>query len=135
MKACRKRRLLSVVGILSHACRRLIDLTTSVQQLDRFVRLNREARADIEWWWQFGQEWNGTAMMWHAGYSRPEVTLTSDAPGSWECGAWWDTKWFQRQWQGLGKSATYGITAKELLPIVVAVASCGKTWQGKAVLA
>ena len=73
MKACRKRQLLSVVGILSHACkavragrsfvRRLIDLSSSVRQLDRFVRLSREARADLEWWCQFGQEWNGTAMM------------------------------------------------------------------------
>ncbi len=144
-KACRKRQLLSVVGILSHACkavwagrsfvRRLIDLAASVQQLDRFVRLNREARADIEWWSQFGQEWNGTSMMWHAGRWRPEAVVTSDASGSWGCGAWWESEWFQLQWQGLGESATYGITAKELLPIVVAMASWGKRWQGRAVLA
>ena len=49
-KACRKRDLLSLIGILSHACktvragrsflRRLIDLSTEVKQLNRFVRLN-----------------------------------------------------------------------------------------------
>ncbi len=33
-----------------------------------------------------------------------------------------------------GESATYGITAKELLPIVVAVAVWGKAWQGKAMV-
>ena len=150
MKACRKRHLLSVVGILSHAfkavragrsfVRRLIDLSTSVRKLDRFVRLSREARADIEWWVQFGLDWNGTAMMWHVDRSRPDVVLTSDAStsdasGAWGCGAWWETRWFQLQWLGLGESASYGITAKELLPIVVAVASWGKAWQGKAVLA
>ena len=143
MKACRKRQLLSLVGILSHACkavregrsfvRRLIDLSITVKQLDRFVRLNREARADLEWWFQFGQEWNGTAMMWHVDRARPEVVLTSDASGSWGCGAWWESRWFQLQWQGLGETANYGITAKELLPIVVAVACWGKEWQGKAV--
>ncbi len=106
-----------------------------MQQLDRFVRLIREARVDIEWWSQFGQEWNGTSMMWHAGRWRPEVVVTSDASGRWECGAWWESEWFQLQWQGLGESATYGITAKELLPIVVATASWGKMLQGRAVLA
>ena len=61
--------------------------------------------------------------------------LTSDASGAWGCGAWWETRWFQLQWLGLGESASYGITAKVLLPIVVVVASWGKAWQGKAVLA
>lgn len=145
MKACRKRQLLSVIGVLSHASkavragrsfvRRLIDLSAGVQHMDRFVRLSREARADIEWWYQFGQEWNGTAMMWHVSRASPQVILTSDASGGWGCGAWWETKWFQLQWQGLGESATYGITAKELLPIVVAVAIWGKAWQGKVVVA
>ena len=145
MKACRKRQLLSLVGILSHACkavragrsfvRRLIDLSTTVKQLDRFVRLNREARADLEWWFQFGQEWNGTAMMWHVDRARPEVVLTSDASGSWGCSAWLESRWFQLQWQGLGETANYEIMVKELLPIVVAVACWGKEWQGKAVVA
>ncbi len=30
---------------------------------NRRVRLNVEARADLEWWFQFGLDWNGTAMM------------------------------------------------------------------------
>ncbi len=105
-----------------------------MQQIDRFVRLSREARADIEWWYQFGQDWNGTAMMWHVSRTSPEVIVTSDASGSWGCGAWWETKWLQLQWQGLGESASYGITAKELLPIVVAMATWGKFWQSKTVM-
>ena len=65
-KACRKRDLLSIIGVMSHACkavragrsflRHLIDLSMSVNHLNRHVRLNVEARADIEWWHQFVQE-------------------------------------------------------------------------------
>ena len=72
-KAGRKRELLSLKGVLAHACkavragrsflRRLIDLSTSVRCLDRFVGLNAAARSDIEWWFQFSASWNGMAMM------------------------------------------------------------------------
>ncbi len=75
MKPCRKQELLSVVGHLSHACRavragrsfmrRLLDLSATVRSLDRRVRLNVAARADLEWWRRFGLHWNGTAMMSH----------------------------------------------------------------------
>ncbi len=73
MKCCRKRDLDSILGLLNHACnvvragrsfkRRLQDLSMSVRREDRRARLNVEARADLEWWWQFGLRWNGTAMM------------------------------------------------------------------------
>ena len=62
-KACRKRELLSLIGSLSHACRvvrsgrvflrRLIDLSTKANQLDHYIRLNAEAKADLEWWHHF----------------------------------------------------------------------------------
>ena len=67
-KPCRNRDLLSVIRHLSHACkavragrsflRRLLDLSMTVKQLDRRVCLNVSARADLEWWWQFGLQWN-----------------------------------------------------------------------------
>ena len=56
-KACRKRELLSLIGLLSHACkavrtgrsflRRLIDLSTRAKQLDHYVRISRDSRSDI----------------------------------------------------------------------------------------
>ena len=62
-KACRKRDLLSLIGVLSHASkvirasriflRRLIDLSTTARHLDHFIRLNGDARSDLEWWAQF----------------------------------------------------------------------------------
>ena len=146
-KACRKRDLLSLIGILSHACkavkagrsflRRLIDLSTEVKQLNRFVRLNAAAQSDIEWWYQFGADWNGVAMMTAVNRVRPEheVAMVSDASGSWGYGAVCNRQWFQLKWTGHGKAADYGITAKELIPIVIAAAVWGRNWQGKTVLA
>ena len=60
------------------------------------------------------------------------VILTSDASGSWGCGAYLSTgAWFQLEWP---KSwASTHITVKELLPIVLAVAMWGNKWQGKTV--
>lgn len=63
-KACKKKRVfLSIIGSLSHACkvvkhgrsflRRLIYLAKLIKEPDHYVRLNREGRSDIEWWFQF----------------------------------------------------------------------------------
>ena len=61
-KKCTKRELLSLIGKLSFICkvirpgrmflRRLITLSTSVKQLHHHISLNKEARADIQWWIQ-----------------------------------------------------------------------------------
>ena len=51
---CRKRDLLSLIGVLSHACKVvrpgrsfLLDLGKVPKHLDHFVRLNEEARSDL----------------------------------------------------------------------------------------
>ena len=33
------------------------------KSLDHHIRLNRDARSDIEWWFRFSAEWNGMAMI------------------------------------------------------------------------
>ena len=96
-KACRKRELLSLTGTLSHASkavrvdrtflRQLIDLSTVVKHLDHFIRLSLSARADLEWWYCYSSSWNGISMMIAINKADPHVTLTSDASGSWGCGA------------------------------------------------
>lgn len=72
-KACKKRELLSLIGVLSHASkvvwagrsflRRLIELSMVPQHMDHYVRLNAGARSDIEWWAQYASVWNGVSMM------------------------------------------------------------------------
>ena len=129
-KACRKRKLLSLIGLLSHACkavkagrsflRRLINLSTQVSGLDHYVRLNRAARSDLEWWFRFVETWNGRSMLHKLQRQNPQVVIVSDASGSWGCGAFWVTRWFQLQWPAAVSG--YHITVKELIPIVLAAA-------------
>ena len=65
----------------------------------------------------------------------PELCVTSDASGSWGCGAVHGNEWFQLQWLGLGETMAYDIVAKEMLPNVIAVALWGPTWEGKTIRA
>ena len=142
-KVCRKREILSIIGSLSHACkvvkpgrsflRRLIDLSKAVKDLNHFVRLNREARSDLEWWFQFAEAWNGTSLMYESNRNRCEVTLVSDASGTWGCGAFCRERWFQLRWPPALQESH--ITIKEMLPIVLAAAVWGKEWIGKSVMA
>ncbi len=146
MKSCRRRDLESIVGSLNHACRavrpgrafkrRLQDLMTTVIRDDRRVRLNWEARADIEWWYQFGLDWNGTALMRAvATEEEPQEVVLSDASGGWGCGATWKDKWFQIKWSEAIGAKDWNIMPKELLPIVVAAVVWGKYWRGSVVKA
>ena len=134
-KTCFKRDLLSLIGVLSHASkvvrnsrvflRRMIDLSTTMKEPDHFIRLNVEARSDIEWWFQFMRVWNGRAML--PPPTQP-FTLVSDASGNWGCGAYWNLYWFQLPWNNSLVDAH--ISVKELAPIVLATAIWGKAWKG-----
>ena len=63
-RACTKSELLSLIGQLQHACcivrpgrsflRRMISLSSTVKELHYRVRLNREFRSDLQWWFQHG---------------------------------------------------------------------------------
>ena len=110
-KACRKRDLLSLIGSLSHAAkvvrpgraflRRLIDLSTQAKELDHYIRLNLDARSDIVWWNCFVEAWNGTSLVTSILSNPPDITIATDASGSWGCGAVWGARWLQLQWSGL----------------------------------
>lgn len=137
-KYCKKRELLSLIGQLQHACRvvrsgrtflrRMIDLSSSARDMDHWVRLNKEFRSDLHWWYLFLDDWNGIAMCDSVIQRPPEATLTSDASGSWGCGAFIDSgEWFQYRWPSEYEGVH--ITSKELLPIVVGCAVWGKKWK------
>ncbi len=135
-KVCRKRDLESIIGHLNHACnairagrsfkKRLQELSAKVNRDDRQVRLNVEARTELEWWWQFGLRWNGTAMMCSVvATEQAQIVLVTDASGSWGCGTAWNEKWFQLSWSKAEEVREWSIMPKELLPIVVAAAVWG----------
>jgi hypothetical protein len=138
-KACKKRELESLVGHLQHAAtvvrpgrtfvRRLIELLSTTQSRDRWIRLSASSRSDLRWWLQFMQGWNGISMMPRA--SLPVLALETDASGSWGCGARWESQWFQWKWEG--PTTEWLISPKELLPILFAVAVWGPHWGGRLV--
>ncbi len=94
------------------------------------MRLSRDARSDIEWWFRFSVEWNGIALMRGVREAQATATVTSDASGGWGCGAYCSSQWFMLPWAGPIRECH--ITAKEL-PIVVAATVWGKEWHGQTV--
>ena len=109
--------------------RRLIDLSTKVNDLDHFVRFNQTARFDLEWWFYFAKQWNGRAMIYRRQKDYCQGTMVLDASGGWGCGAFFLDKWFQLEWAGNLEGAH--ITIKELVPIAIAAAVWGPEWSGQ----
>jgi len=58
-----------------------------VKQLEHYVHLNDGTRSDIEWWHCFAETWNGVSMLSSLNGKPPSAVITSDASGSWGCGA------------------------------------------------
>ena len=88
-----KREVLSIVGKLSFAARvvpagrlflrRLIQLSTTAKCLHHHLRLNAEARADLQWWYDFLPSWNGVAMFINPDWTDADsLHLYTDASGT-----------------------------------------------------
>ena len=140
-KACMKRDLQSILGSLNHACkviwpgrsfmRNMLELLRVAHAHYHHIRLNQQFRADLCWWQVFAVDWNGVAII-PPPISQPHMQCTSDASGSWGCGVWHNSHWFQLKWAQ--HTASWSIAAKELLPILLAAATWGKGWKGALVL-
>ena len=111
----------------------MIFLSTTAKELHHHIRLNKSFQSDLEWWAIFLPRWNGVGMMSSICRRPHSVLITSDASGGWGCGAYSSANlWFQAQWPECWSSVH--ITAKELVPIVVACALWGDQWRGATVL-
>ena len=143
-KSCTKRELQSLIGHLQHACwvvqsgtcrtflRRMINLSMVAKELHHHLRLNKGFQSDLQWWWMFLEIWNGVSMLNSTAVCPPAVTLTSDASGSWGCGAFLSTgEWFMCPWPP--NWAKMHISVKKLFPSVLACALWGHQWRGKMV--
>jgi hypothetical protein len=108
-RASTKRDLLSLIGHLSHACRvvksgrtflrRMIDLSATPKELHHRVRLNKGFQSDLNWWAAFLEGWNGVSLFGGVLRQQASATVTSDASGSWGCGAYNNSgAWFQFSW-------------------------------------
>ncbi len=124
-RPCTRHQLESLLGYLSHAAtvtpqgrtflRSLFSILSRTLQPHHHMRLNLCARADLAWWNTFLQGWNGKSFFPGA---KTTFDVTSDASGSCGCGAIFGNTWFQVSWPPTW--AAINITAKELVPIVIA---------------
>ena len=140
-KKCTKRELLSLIGSLSFAAkvvkpgrmflRRLIDLSTTVSQLNHHVSLSSESRADILWWLEFLPSWNGVCIIQSEPVSSISISLYTDASGL-GFGAVYGSHWFSVAWPG--SYASYHINILELFAIVAAVLTWGHDWHDRQIL-
>ena len=136
--SCPKWELLFLVGQLNHAStvvkpsrtflRRLIDPSTTVKKLHQHICLTNSARSDIKWWHPFLAIWNGISYL---PPTQPHEFIESDASGSWGGAAIWGFLCFHFRWSNSWKNTN--IAAKELLPILLAVAIWGKEWMSQSV--
>ena len=111
----------------------MIDVAHKAKQLDHWVHLTAEFKSDLAWWHCFIDCWNGLGMMRSVSANwSPKFCFFTDASGSWGCGACWEEKWIQCPWNGIWNNKS--IAAKELLPILLAIAMWGPFWQGNQIL-
>ena len=104
-RRCRKLQLLSLIGHLTHAAtvvppgrpfvRHMIETPKKATKPHHFIMLDRGFHSDLAWWTMFLHRWNGVSIM--RGQKR-DIVITSDALGTWGCGAFSGTQWLQLQW-------------------------------------
>ena len=92
-------------GLLNFACkvipqgrcflRRMFDTLSIANKKHHFIRLNVGFRSDLAWWSTFCERWNGVGFLHLAHMVVPSITFSSDASGTWGCGALWQSQWIQ----------------------------------------
>lgn len=138
-RVCLRRDLESLLGHLHHAAkvvypgrpflRRLCDLLRRTRSQSRFIRLNRDTRADLAWWSVFLRDWNGTSFFTSPHWSHlSDLQVSTDAAGAVGYGAFLDGQWFSGRW--LPSQLSASIAFKELFPIVLAAHVWGSSWRG-----
>ena len=134
-KWCWRRELESLVGTLQSATkvippgkaflRRISDHLRGGRCPWHHIRLNRGFKAHLQWWQFLIHKWNGVIFLQP---HRQTVSITSDASGSWGCGAYSSPWWFQLPWPASMCQAD--IAVKELVPIILAVVTWGPLFRG-----
>lgn len=148
-KSCTKREILQLLGHLNFASRvvipgrafvsHLIMLSTTVNALHHYVKLNVECREDIRMWLYFLSNWNGVSMFYNVNtISSEDMCLYTDASGSLGYGGYYEYNgtglWFAEKWPSdfsnlVVDNKEISIAFRELYPIVVAAILWGHMWK------
>lgn len=137
--------LQSLIGLLNFAClvvvpgrtflRRLIDLTCGISQPHHHIHLNCDARADLDMWSHFLENYNGKSVLLPDIWSSSDKELLfTDASGSLGFAAVLGSKWFALDWEKVPGLTNCQIAIKELFPIVVALELWGTVLRNKKIL-
>ena len=138
-KSCTRKELEHLVGVLQFACkvvpqgrpfvRRMINLLCVPKEPYHHVRLNKEFRSDLLWWYSFVHIWNGISLLRLTNGLIPSANIFTDASGNFGCGAVWGLQWIQGMWPVEWHHVN--IMTKEMVPVVLACATWGRQWSGK----
>ena len=145
-KKCTKRELLSLIGTLSFATkvvrpgrtflRRLIDLSTRVEQLHHHIDINAEAQKDIHWWIIYLEEWNGHSIIVDRNHTyNNNLSLYTDASDV-GFGILYKRRWIAQRWPThiLDRLNEFNIDFRELFAIHAAVAMFAYEFEGRKIL-
>ena len=123
----------SLVGLLNFACsvvvpgrcflRRLIELTRGLRKPHHRVRVTKSAKADMQMWLRFIEQFNGKSFFLADRWENSvNLKLHTDASNV-GFGGIFGKRWFYGEWPPC--FASYHITIKELVPIVIALETWG----------
>ncbi len=143
-KVCTKRQLLSLIGKLSFAARvvragrtflrRLIELSKKVKYLHYKIKINKCARADIQWWSSCLRSHNGVCMFPEPCNELNTAQVWSDASNL-AIGGVHNLSWFAIPFTGSSEWwAEMPIHWREMLAVCKVVATFGKLYANKRLL-
>lgn len=134
--------LQSLIGTLNFACsvvpgraflRRLIDLTIGIRHPKHFIRLTKEAKADLKVWMQFLNGYNGKSFflneLWE---NNNTLQLYTDSSGSIGFGAIFGTHWCYGEWPQDWKNRNIAIL--EFYPIMLSLLLWGSQMKNQCIV-
>ena len=128
--------LQSLMGQLNFAClvivpgraftRRVIDLTKGITCSYYYIKLTKEALADLRAWPEFISHFSGKCLLLNDRWvASDKICFYTDAASSIGYAAVFGTRWFAGKWPVSWKN--FHITLMELYPMVAAVETWGQS--------
>lgn len=140
---CTLKDMQSLVGTLNFACtvvqpgraflRRMINLTCTVAEHQKFFSISEEAKLDMKIWLSFLKNSNGTSMFLHDRFlSNKTLDLYTDATKSKGFGGVYGSRWFYGSFPDDWK--VKNIMTLEFYPIILALEIWGSLWKNHCIL-
>ena len=145
LRTCNKRKLLSLIGKLQFLAsvvrpgrtfvRRMIDISKKVKFLHYKIKLNSEFQKDVDWWIRYMRSWNGVSLFYEEAWlSNDLLQLYTDASDL-ALAAYYSSSYFILTFENNFEHLKHkSINYRELLAIVIAVCTWGRSFKQKRIL-